>query len=304
MHSLIYRTRVIVKNKSPIFLFCFSRGGSNIFWNIFLSHPDACSPIFETLEIFRTGVRNPTWAGYRIAILSGQPRLFDQWKLTQRKSIAIHIQHFIDKTLYGLKLTTFTNEAMKYKYENEKYSLQEIETARLVTKNNNGLAFLSDIYLNMYQDATFFGLVRDPIALYESHLRHKITKSPEAFARYYNCLAGRMLADAARLKNYHLVKFEDILANPVSMIQKLYSLAKLDIHQLKKIRFRAKPHFMANGAHDTKYTAFRHYWFDLENMYDILEPNINRYQINRLEANQQKRVAELTEKTRHKLGYA
>ena len=77
-------TRVERLNRAPIFLNCLSRGGSNIFWNLFLSHPDACSPIRETLEIFRADWRAPTRTGLWLALTSGQPRLFELAEISPR----------------------------------------------------------------------------------------------------------------------------------------------------------------------------------------------------------------------------
>ena len=121
-------------NTAPIFINCLSRGGSNIFWNIFLSHPDVCSPIYETLEIFRTDPRSPTWAGYYVALLGGQPRLFDQWLLRPRRHVPGFVQAYIDRTLYQRKLLTFSDDEMKYKYEAQPYTLDEVQAARLAAK--------------------------------------------------------------------------------------------------------------------------------------------------------------------------
>ena len=53
-----------------------------------------------------------------------------------------------------------------------------------MSKNNNGLVFLSDVLREMYPDVVFFGMVRDPVALYESHNRRGIAQSPAQFARF------------------------------------------------------------------------------------------------------------------------
>ena len=57
-----------MKNKKPIILNCFSRGGSNILWNFFLSHPNVCHPKKETIQIFNASIKNPTLAGLKIAM--------------------------------------------------------------------------------------------------------------------------------------------------------------------------------------------------------------------------------------------
>jgi hypothetical protein len=290
-------------NQSPIFLNCFSRGGSNIFWNMFLTHPDACSPIIETLSIFRLDWRAPTWAGLKAAWYSRQLRLFNQWYLQPRSPVSGRTQAFMDKVLYQWKLKTVHDIDMKYKYEDETYDLDEVKRARLVAKNNNGLAFLSDIFCHMYSDATFFALVRDPIALYEGHRRHGITEHVERFASFYERIAARMIADEARIARYHIIRFEDLLIDPIGMMQQVYALADLDFNKVKKVRFKAKPHFQANGQRRTAYTAGRHYWFEPEEVYKMIDPDINTYQADRLSSTEQERLLHLTANSRKHFGY-
>ncbi|MDZ7831105.1 MAG: sulfotransferase [Desulfobacterales bacterium] len=293
-----------MKNKAPIFLNCLSRGGSNIFWNIFLSHPDACSPIRETLEIFRTNWRDPHWEGYVAALLSGQPLLFDQWKLKPRRPVSAWTKNFIDATLYRHKLRTFSDPDMRFKAEGELYTRNEVHSARLVTKNNNGLSFLSDMFSEMYPDATFFALLRDPVPLYESHLRRNIFKSPQEFAAFYNRLVDRAVSDQERFPCYHIIRFEDILSDPQTMIPRLHQLAGLDPGKVDKVRFRAKPHFLPDGTHGTSLPAFDHYWFALDQVYDILEPGINRFQEERIARAEREQVADLTREHRERFCYA
>ena len=52
-------------NKNPIILNCFSRGGSNILWNFFISHPSVCHPLQETLEIFGINLRSFKYEAFK-----------------------------------------------------------------------------------------------------------------------------------------------------------------------------------------------------------------------------------------------
>ena len=60
---------------------------------------------------------------------------------------------------------------MIFKTQDIKYTKSEIEMSRLVIKNNNGLVYCTELFFDMYPDATFIALIRNPIALYESHKR-------------------------------------------------------------------------------------------------------------------------------------
>jgi hypothetical protein len=121
-------------NERPIFINCFSRGGSNIFWNFFLTHPDVCSPIAETLQIFGAGLRHATLEGYSVALLSHQWRLFDQWNYIERQPVSPLVESLIDRTFYRWKLKSLTDSEMRYKREDELYTRSEVEHARLGAK--------------------------------------------------------------------------------------------------------------------------------------------------------------------------
>lgn len=287
---------------APIFLNCFSRGGSNILWNLFLTHPDVCSPIIETLQIFRAGLRKPRREGYQVVLISRQWNLFNQWNLEERSANKA-TQQYIDRTLYTWKLKTVKDEEMRFRAEDQLYTLDEVKAARLVAKNNNGLTFMSTLLMEMYPDATFFALVRHPVALYESHKRRKIHKSLEDFATYYRAMVTRMLEDEARYERYHLVRFEDVLQNTVETMRRLYDLAGLDFAKVDKVRFKAKPHLTEEGKHTTAYEEGRHYWFDFEDIQGFLDPNVNMHQRSQLGDVERVRVLELTQDLLPRVGY-
>ncbi|NCF69340.1 MAG: hypothetical protein GWP61_25590 [Chloroflexi bacterium] len=282
---------------------CFSRGGSNILWNIFLSHPDACSPIYEILEIFRLDRKGVTIAGIQAAWLTRQLRFFNQWFLAQRRPISSQAQQFIDAMLFLKKLLTLDDAEMRFREKNSVYTRKQVEQARLVTKNNNGLAFLTDIWLVMYPDAVFFALTRDPLALYESHKRRKITRSPADFAAFYTSIVRKMQTDAARLPNYHLLKFESLLSEPAAVAQDLYALAGLDSSPVTKLRLKAKSYMQAGGKYDTQREQGVHYWLSSDEIKNFLSPDVNRRQIEQLV---EAEIEELTERlgpVRQELGY-
>lgn len=290
-------------NKAPIFLNCLSRGGSNIFWNLFLTHPDACSPIRETLQIFRADWRAPTLAGLRVALLSLQPRLFDQWYLRPRRPIPRSVSRYIDRCLYRNKLLTLTDPEMRYKTSREIYVAEEVERSRLVCKNNNGLVFLTEILREIYPDACFFGLVRHPVALFESHRRHRISLTPEAFADRYLSITRKMLEDRARCERATLVRFEDVLAAPTQSLRSLYACAGLDPDKVTQVRFKSKTHFRQDGSRGADFQVGRHHWFDFAEVDRFLEPGINELQAERLAARERRAVLESTAPVLEELGY-
>jgi hypothetical protein len=294
-----------MRNQAPIILNCFSRGGSNILWNMYLTHPEVCSPIRETLEIFRLNLRAPRIEGYLAVLLLGQFNFFNQWNLKTRRPPPKRGQNFIDRTLFDWKRKTFTDPEMCFKDEIKKYTLEEVDLARLVIKNNNGLTFLSDVFAGMYPEAVFIGLTREPLALYESHKRRKtpVSRSVADFTQYYREMGEKMLADSEQKTNAHIVRFEDLLAKPVQMMEQLYKWARLDMTKIEKVRFKAKPHVQKDGSHQTPFQEGQHYWFTFEEMRSFLEPNVNRYQVSQLTRQEMDQLLTETSDIREKLGY-
>ncbi|MEM6325519.1 MAG: sulfotransferase [Bacteroidota bacterium] len=293
-----------MKNDRPIFLNCYSRGGSNILWNLFLTHPDVCSPIRETLDIFYRDLPRPRREGVTAALLARQWGLFDQWNLAPRGPVPGAAQRYIDRMLFEWKMKTLEDDEMRLKAEGEAYTREEVERSRLVAKNNNGLTFLSDLFGDMYPGATFFALVRHPVPLYESHRRRNLTDSVESFASFYRAIATRMLNDAERMERYHVLRFGDVLADPVAVMHELYAKADLDPSHVTKVRLKAKPHLTPDGQQATGFTVGEHYWFEPENVHALLDPNVNTYSAELLTKAEQDRLLALTADVRARLGYA
>tara|TARA_B100001250_G_C19682986_1_gene736710 strand:+ start:149 stop:1039 length:891 start_codon:yes stop_codon:yes gene_type:complete len=273
-----------MKNKSPIILNCFSRGGSNILWNLFLSHPNVCHPLEETIQIFNTSLRAPRFAGYKINFMTRQ-NLFNQWNLKDRRTIGKKSSEYIDNVLFNKKLNNVFDKDMQYKDSLNKYSLDEIRNTRLVIKNNNGLIFCSEVFNHIYPDATFVALIRNPIALYESHKRRKtpVSNSINFFIDFYKKMIAKMKIDQDSIANYHIIRFEDIINNPIRMIKTIYKWAHLDFESVDKIRLKSKASMNKKGVRTTKFTENKHYWFSLSELETIINKNVNENQISRLD---------------------
>lgn len=293
-----------MKNNSPIILNCFSRGGSNILWNYFLSHPNVCHPLEETLQIFSTNIKSPRIEGLKVAWMAKR-FLFNQWDFTERESLSGATTKYIDSILYYKKLKNIYDGDMKYKTEDDLYTEDEIKKTRLVIKNNNGLTFCSNMFANMYPDATFIGLIRHPIALYESHKRRQTpaAKSIDSFVEYYIKMVNKMLKDRSQISHYHIIKFEDLLINPMKSLQTLYEWAQLDFSLVKKIRLKAKPFMKKDGTHSTSFSQNKHYWFALNELNQILNTNVNKHQEQQLNNSEKEILLNSLGPTLEKLGY-
>ena len=101
-----------MKNKSPIILNCFSRGGSNILWNFFLSHPSVLHPTEETIQIFNTTFRAPRLEGYKIVMMENR-FVFRQWKFKEINPVNIETARYIDTILFNKKMKNLQDSGAK-----------------------------------------------------------------------------------------------------------------------------------------------------------------------------------------------
>ena len=69
------------------------------------------------------------------------------------------------------------------------------------------------------------------------------------------------------------------------------------------MRFKAKPHMQADGHHATRFQAGRHYWFDFDEIPQLLEPEVNWYQVSKLDPKELEQLYILTRDIRSQLGY-
>lgn len=167
-------------NKAPIFVNAFARGGSNILVNLLLSHPNVCSPSGEIQEVFRGGTRaEPQWRtmykriryGLPLVLSSGDTRVISAWNFAPRRELSHWATRHIDWVLYREKLAARHEQHNRFVREGITYTDSQIAQARLLCKNLNGLILMTDNLAAMYPDATFFGLIRNGLALCEGYVR-------------------------------------------------------------------------------------------------------------------------------------
>jgi len=258
----------------------------------------------ETLQIFSTSLRSLRKEGLKLSWLE-KKILFNQWDLSKRHPVSTKTADYMDTILYNKKLKNFQDNDMKYKTEEGLYTENEIKNARLIIKNNNGLIFCTDIFAEMYSDATFISLIRHPVSLYESHKRRQtpVAKSIKIFSDYYIKMINKMVMDYSNIPNYHIIKFENLLINPIESIQTLYQWAHLDFKQVHKIRLKAKPFMKMDGTHSTSYIQNKHYWFELNDINQIINSNVNKHQEQQLNDSEKEKLLNSLGPALEKLGY-
>ena len=300
-------------NKKPIFLNCFAHGGSTLLSNFLISHPYVCvSAGGETHKIFKgRGEWYSIWETRRrllvydlpLRLMIGQ-NFFDPKLIAPRQTdIPDTARRYIDRILYNGRFRAGVENLNMYQYEGVPYSREELTKCRMVTKGLNGLVFATDLFREMYPDAVFFALVRDGLAMCEGRVRRGQTAAD--FGQEFVRVVERMYQLQTEMSNYHVLRFEDMTADPLGFLKKLYHLAGLDVGQLKKVRLLARPITTKEG--DRKVTMKggdrRISWYSFDELTAYIRPEINTNQRTLLSKEDRETFMRLAGPTMEKAGY-
>lgn len=296
-------------NKKPIFIVAFAYGGSNILLNLLRSHPQVCSPRGETNEVFTGKVDEfpaTRWAKrlrYLPCVLAEGKNIFSWRDWQPRRPFKAFTQRRVDRILFDEKLRARDRSQNLYKYENVPYADEEIKSSRLLCKSLDGLIYLTPEFLRMYPDATFLALVRNGFAVCEGHIRrgHRV----EEIVQNYERACQLMIKHSKTISNYHLMRYEDLIAQPLEMLKKVYEWAGLDIQQVQKIRLQAKKVIEKDGSHqvilnkDWKDVI----WYDLDEFGKHFRKDTNDNQIKRLTEDQKSVILKTCRSSLEHFGY-
>ncbi|MCO6457702.1 MAG: sulfotransferase [Pirellulaceae bacterium] len=258
-----------MKNSKVIVLNGFSRGGTNIVWNILQSHPQVCGPLLETGELLYR--RQFRFLPRRLVrkLLSHGPFL--------RSPLAAPVLSGIDRLFYDWKLKNHGHPEFGTRYDGQPYQFQQVADAVLCLKSTDSDLELTDCFRRMYPEAYFVGLIRDGYALCNGRVRRG-RKASET-GEQYRWLCERMLEYSRTLDRYLLIRFEDVVANPFAVARRLYEFCELDPVALPKLRLKSKRVLGADRSHATRFGELnRHYWFDRRSIGQLLDAAIDQRQ--------------------------
>jgi len=298
-------------NKQPIFVNGFARGGTNILMNLLLSHPRIAMPMGELQKvIYGKALGETKFDRYRKKLFYELPlsyilgkSYFSQSNTGKRRELPQILKQYIDFILYQEKLNATKHEGHNiYAYPNVKYTQNDLKKARLVCKNISSLVYLTEIFQEIYPDATFVCVIRDGLALLESHLRRGAKL--ESFIEFFHEIATEMLACRDRYSNYIIVKYEDIIDAPLEMMEKIYKFANLNLQEVKQVRFQVKSTVKRDGSADNLGKRDRALvWYELENIKEHIQSGVNTNQINKLSNEQIDKFIKKNKEVMEKLGY-
>ena len=257
-------------NKKVILLCGYSRGGTNIAWNILQSHPQISSARYETGEILRK--RRHT----KLALFIS---LAERAELTNN----VVIKKVVDRKLYSLKMSNIDDNSNKFMYEDKPYTRDELSKCTLVLKSVDYDIKHTELLLNLYPNLYFIALSRNPYALADGHIRRGATL--DQFLSLYRDIYDKIKYYNQTLSNFKHIKFENVLEDPFEIARELFDFTEMEPEQLEKIRLKSKKIVMNEGEYTTGFGKENEkYWFDKDQIRQILDPAINNRQMKSLSA--------------------
>ena len=199
-----------------------------------------------------------------------------------------HLRSFIDAELFRSKMATLEHPDNRYVSEGQLYSEERVASSALNLKSVNEDIFLTDALLEVYPDLYFIALTRDGYALCDGYIRRGMSASQAG--RIYRKIAEKMEDYSKSLPKFKLVKFEDVLCDPFGMAKQLYEFANLTPATTDRLRLKSKKVMSSDGDHKSQFGhEKKKYWFTSDTIDQIIVPDINRTQADRLTAGDKKR---------------
>lgn len=99
----------------------------------------------------------------------------------------------------------------------------------------------------------------------------------------YSSVAKRMIDDAQRIENYHIIYFEDLIAEPAAIIRKVYGYAGLNIDAVEKFGLQSKESMDKDGVRRVTFGQRKQrVWSRLGEIEQYVREDVNVNQIARL----------------------
>lgn len=292
-------------NEAPIFVIGFQRGGTNILVNLLSSHPNTQRLGAEIHEVFygRHGRPVTSWLKRALAapiFLASSPDVLWPYRYHERRPLPHLTARYADAVL-------FANRWTRYRYHDRPEGARghrDRARARLVAKGVNGVAFATPLLQAMYPDASYVAIVRDGFALCESWIRRG--GDAEASASVYQRVCDRISDDAARLPSYHVVRFEDLVQDPLGTLSPLYAAVGLGDELPAMLKLQAKATVDASGAHRLTFGERDRQivWIQAERLHELLRPDVNQHQVSRLTDEQRETIGTVAARALQRFGYA
>ncbi len=233
-----------------------ARSGTSILWNILLSHPQIYSNDYETWELL-------------------VPRFFRRSRIDKLFYYLLYIEKF--KEMARKPISKYLDIKL---FERLPSILINNEEKIFCTKSTGYALELSRIIADHYNCHTIF-LIRNGFALCEGWIRRG--EKPKKAALTYIKYCNKVFEEIQKNDNNKIVYFSDIMSNPFESAFGLYRHLGLDPIRIPQLRLKSKSRIKEKGRGKKVYRKEgHHYWFNPDDIKNILDKNIDFIQASRL----------------------
>ena len=279
-----------MKKPNCIVINAFSRGGSNLLWNVMQSHPQVCAPKLETNKLMSRHFFH--WAPFVPKLLRHDPYA----------SLSLPLGWYVRRGFNQWKTKNYEHPNSGEKFDGVDYTKNEVEESILCLKGNDADIGYSNFFRSIYDDVRFLCLVRNGHALCDGWIRRGLTADEAGYQ--YQKVTSSMLQLCDEFEGSMIIKFEDLVQNPFTIAEKAYSFCGLDPERLSKLRLKSKRVITADGRHETRFgEQKKKYWFDSQEIKLALDNQINERQSARLNERDRKIFDSYAHENMRQLGH-
>ncbi len=289
-----------------------AHSGSGILQDFMKSHPDVTTPRGELHELFLgKGRAEPRQAvfmkrlKYLPIVLAQREFPFNSQNWKPRRPFPGWVKWHVDRILFEDRIKARDTTQNRFKAEGVKYTDAEIRNTRLAVKVTSGDTLLTEIFNEMYPDATFIGLVRHGFGVVESHIRRG--SDLMTVVQRYNLYVKRLFEYKGKIPNFHLFRYEDIVMNPLGTAHQIYDACGLNPSKITKFRFVPKPVTTKDGEHKFMHEGVSSretiIWYSPEELHNYFFEDLNINQAQRLSNEQKQTIVDIAGNNMQRLGY-
>ena len=241
-------------------------------WNVMQSHPQVCSPIMETGQLLGQHI---------LRRIPGTPIPLRNYRMFLRTPFCRMAGPRIRRQMFEWKMKNYEHPDNGTQYDGVPYKQDDVRQSVICLKSVNEDGVLTDFFDQLWDEVYFIGLVRNGYSVCNGFVRRGARA--EEIGQRYASTVRRMLDYSKTMNNFTIVKFEDLLADPMGDSQRLYEFCGLEPVRLEKLRLKSKRVLAAEGPHQVRVGEEDHkYWMTRAELETFLDPNVNATQSSQL----------------------
>jgi hypothetical protein len=260
----------------------FSRGGTNVLWNLICSHPGVLSTGIELNEIFGPSRTN----------IPLQWKLLIECFAIPGKGVPKYVAEYGRNRILETAERHATEGWGRWKTSGEVYSSSDIARMPVCTKSVNSWARdrlfgilkrnialkYNRLLLRAFGTVKTLYLIRDSEAVCNGWMRRGC--KPYEAGKWYRYIVETMLSDyATRPADILFVRFQDVLCDPRSTARQAHSFLGLQDLELSSFYLKSKKVLGKDGSHEViKGAEGEMKWIPSAEIEEFLDPDVDATQ--------------------------